>query len=251
MFKNIMNNTQSGVGKSIYNIESNGPATSATNSDLADFINSLAPVTINQTTTTNQSGSFGNLTADTITTNILTVLENFYVGSDQLFQISLSDVSFTNGASRQDTIITTNNYQSSNLTYTSIILNVPYLYPTPDYVPNSTLHEAPDNYLEVYDSKFRVSGPFTEIKSMKTAMISPIFTVGYLDRVEFSTLGSSTSLPTAYDKGIAFEYVNSGNISFGFYGYSTNLQLTMVPRHIKFIKMVLILGKLAYILIIM
>lgn len=220
MFKNIMNNTPQGVGKSIYNIELNGSNLNNTNSNLEDFINSLAPVTIVQTTTSSESEKFSNVSADTITTNILTVLENFYVGADQLFHIALSDITTTNGTNRQNTIITTNNYQSSTLIYTSINLNVPYFYPDPDYVPNSSLHEAPDNYLEVYDSKFRITGPFTEIQSRKTVMTAPIFTVGYLDRVEFDTSGSTTTA-TPYDRGISFEYVNLGSISVGFYGYST------------------------------
>lgn len=223
MFKNISNNTQFGAGKSIYNIESFGSTVSNSSTDLATYINSLAPSTVQQPVLSTPSGQFSNITADTITTNMLSVLKEFYVGPDRLLQIMPSDVTYENGEARTDIIVTTKNFQSSVMEYTSILLNVPYLYSTPDYVPNASASEAPDNYLEVYDSKFRISGPFTEIQSQKVVSISPIFTLAYLDRVEFNTTGSITKNTTPYDRGIAFEYVESGNISLGFYGYSTQI----------------------------
>lgn len=223
MFKNLMNNTQFGVGKSIYNVESNSSSSTSSDMSLTDFINSLASVATTTTTSTisNESGVFSNVTADTITTNVLTVLQNFYLGEEKLLQIALSDNTSLSGSTRQDIIITTINHQSSNLIYTSIILNTPYIFSEPDYVPNGLINESPDNFLEIYDSKFKVTGPFTEIKSQKAVITSPIFTVAYLDRVDFNTDGSTTINPTPYDRGIAFEYVNNGNINFGFYGYST------------------------------
>lgn len=224
MSKNIYNNNQNGVGKSIYNIEQTKSSQSTTGiaTNIQDLISTLQPD--QSSSTANVSSDASNISSDIITTNVLTVIDDFYMGSSKILNITLGSIDVINQQPLQKAIITTNNFNASTLTYTSILLNVPYIYTIPDYAPNAEADEAPDNYLELYDSKIKVTGPFAEIESQKVAITSPILALSYIDRVKYNTTGSGvTDNINSFDKGISFEYTESSNISIGFMGYSSQV----------------------------
>lgn len=227
MSKDIYNNSAF-LGKSLYNLQ---PAGRVSESALSGFLNSF----INDATTNGSSGAgdnvFGIVTADIINTNIMTSLEEISVGTGGLLRIIPLDQQKINDAFTYGVMVTTNLYsKQSDLAsgYTSIKLDVPYVYNVPDHVLVVENKEAPDNFLEVSNSKFRVTGPFTFIKSTKTSIKSPIITLGYYDREESGFEGATTLVYKTYDKGIVMERVDDDNrnvdeIKFSYMGYSQNL----------------------------
>ncbi len=225
MSKDIYNNSTF-LGKSLYNIQPSGQVNkSALNSYLNSFIGS------GDTSGDSANQIFGIVTADIVNTNIISSLQEISVGSGGLLRIVPIDQQIINDAFTYGVMVTTNLYSQQAdkaLGYTSIKLDVPYVYNTPDHVLISQNKEAPDNFLEISNSKFRVTGPFTNIKSTKTAFKSPTITLGYYDREESSFAGATTLDFKTYDKGIVMERVESDaktvdGIKFSYIGYSQNL----------------------------
>ena len=229
MNKNIHNNNiLSGPDKSLYNLEGVSIKTSNSGSNsqsLNDLINSLQPPTSVSASSVDGDKIFNNIATDTIVSNVLSILNEFYIGDNNLLQILPGQPIIINEAFTQHILLTTKEYGINDPEYTSVHFNVPYLFTTPDYIPNADNKEAPDNYLEIYDSKFRVTGPFTIIKSLKAVFTDPIITVSYIDRVDASTSGTTVLEATTYERGMAFEYttINEGDIMTGFMGYSPSL----------------------------
>lgn len=229
MSKDLANRNSSSQGKSLYNLADTGSLDSASLSTVLGFLNSGSSVTTDQFGAVAQDGDkvFGVLSADTMTGNITTVIQKLTIGNGGLLQIIPSDQKKVNDVLTYGVLITTDQLVSTNtnIGYTSITLNVPYKFSIPDYVPNADNREAPDNALMITNTKFRVSGPFTFIKSVKTAFTNPILTLGYYDRVDAATIGSTELTYKQYDKGIVMERIeeDQGDIKFSYMGYSQKL----------------------------
>lgn len=216
------------LGKSLYNIQ---PSGKIPDSALSGFLNNFIGTVENTSSGTAGDEIFGIITADIVNTNIINSAEEISIGTGGLLRIIPLDQQRINDAFVYGTMITTNLYstQGENATgYTSIKLGVPYVYNKPDMVLNPINKEAPDNFLEVANSKFRVTGPFTNIKSTKVSFKTPNITLGYYDREESGLEGSTTLDLKTYDKGIVMERVETNErdvdkIKKSFMGYSQDL----------------------------
>lgn len=229
MSKNLYNNGSSG-SKSLYGIDNSGTIS-------ASMVASILAASANSSVTTDQFGAvasdgnkvFGVLSADTMTGNVTAVIQKLTVGTGGLLQIIPTDQVKINDALTYGVLITTNNHNTGADTgYTGVKINVPYIFNEPDHAPVAALSEAPDNFLDISNTKFRVSGPFTFVKSVKTSFKGPLLTLGYYDREEASFVGSTTLELKKYDKGIIMERIenNSGllsDVKFSYMGYSQNL----------------------------
>jgi hypothetical protein len=114
----------------------------------------------------------------------------------------------------------------------NLILHVPYKYSfgylntsrniIPDYYyVNYSQNIYDDNWLFIYNSKFKVGGPFSYFKSDKTAIRDKILTVGYIDKID--DIDDNNDSLNAY-RGIDFEYIENGttNHKLGFMGFRMN-----------------------------
>ena len=219
-----LNNKLSG-GKPLSNTEFTFTAQQNTSSNLSDLLGSLQPSSSNVTSSgADGDKAFGALTADSIVAGEITVQNDFYFKDedDNLLRITETEPFTVNGTLVRGVAITNSNIEEQNNDYRSIKLIVPYMHNTPDFVPDPEKSEAPDNYFEIANTKFKVSGPLTIMKSIRTVFTSPILTVSYLDKVEASIVDSEALNSTEYDRGISFEYTtgDSTPIKLGFYGYS-------------------------------
>lgn len=224
------------LGKSLYNLRTTGYVEGpALNNFLDNFINGITP----------EGGSSGSgdqifsvLSSDISNTNIINVIDELAIGSGNLLRIIPLNQQIINDAFTYGVMITTNLYSpqtGSALGYTSIKLDVPYVYNEPDHILVAINKEAPDNFLEVSNSKFRVTGPFTFIKSIKTSVKTPTVTLGYYDREESTFESSSTLEFKEYDKGIVMERVENDDrtldgIKFSYMGYSQVLDRFVMYR---------------------
>lgn len=241
MSKDMYNNSAF-LGKSLYNLQPAGRINeSALNGFLNDFIKNGV---ITDTSAGTGAGDqiFGVITADILNTNIVNSAQEFSLGDNGLLRIIPTDQQRINDAFTYGTMLTTNLYsRQAGLAsgYTSIKLSVPYVYNEPDRILVASNKEAPDNFLEVSNSKFRVTGPFTFIKSTKTSFKGPIITLGYYDREESTFEGATTLNLKTYDKGIVMERVESNtmsldNIKFSYMGYSQNLDRFVMYKDGKY-----------------
>lgn len=216
-----LNNKLSG-GKPLSNSEFTFTSQQNTSSDLSGLLALVQPSSSDVTTGgADGDKSFGTLTADTIKAGNVYVSNDFYLGDNELLRITQAADTTINSAVVRGVVVTTKNIEDTT-DYTSIKLIVPYLNDTPDFVPDPVKSEAPDNYFEIANTKFKVSGPMTIIKSIRTVFTEPIITVSYIDKVEASIVDSEALASTDYDRGISFEYTN-GNIEpvkLGFFGFS-------------------------------
>jgi hypothetical protein len=237
MSKNISNYGDF-LGKSLYNLQ---PTIQTNNSDINDFLNNF----INNSGLSGSGGSgssgnqiFGLITSDITNTNLLNITQGVSVGTNELLRIIPIDQQIINDAFVYGVMITTNQYTAGgglSTGYTSIKLDVPYVFNQPDHVPDIFNKEAPDNFLEISNSKFRVTGPFSFTKSIKTSFKSPNISLGYYDREESSVFGAKTLDYKTYDKGIVMERVENNNknisdIMFSYIGYSQNLDRFVMYR---------------------
>ena len=222
--KDLYNNGTS-FGKSLYNLQPKGEVTG---SALGGFLNKF--ISSGEASTDSGSQDFGTVTADILNASYISSLNSISVGAGGLLKIVPLDQQRINDAFTFGVMVTTNMYnQQADLAtgYTSIKLDVPYVYNIPDHVLIATNKEAPDNFLEVANSKFKVTGPFTMIKSTKVSFKSPNITLGYYDREESSFENASTLDFKTYDKGIVMERVEDNSkvesaIKKSFMGYSQN-----------------------------
>lgn len=224
MSKDLYNNSAF-LGKSLYNLQ---PAGRVTESALSNFMNNFIGNNDIQNDGSAGNNVFGVVAADIVNSNVIYALQDFSVGTGNLLRIIPLDLQRINDAFTYGVMITTNLYSSqSNLAngYTSIKLDVPYVYNIADHVLDVMNKEAPDNFLEVSNSKFRVTGPFTNIKSTKTSFKAPNITLGYYDREESGFEAATTLNLKTYDKGIVMERVEVNNatvddIKMSYMGYS-------------------------------
>ena len=218
------------LGKSLYNIQLNNnnniQFSEANTNSLSNFLNNfISSASDNSDSTGNKI--FNKVTSDVVNMNFASVLGELTIGTEGALRIVPTDLQRINDTFINGIMLTTNFYNTQTglaTGFTSIKLDVPYVYNEPDRILNATNKEAPDNFLEITNSKFRVTGPFTFIKSTKTSFKSPIITLGYYDREE-STLENSTTLNfKSYDKGLVMERVENNNkilsgIKFSFVGF--------------------------------
>ena len=210
-------------GKSIY--YSDVSSTIDVSQTISDFLKDVQNISVQTTTTASE------LTFDIITCGIMNVLEKFTIDNNFIIVQNDDFIEESTIPSTPDFILlsTTNNY--------GMYLRVPYIYIRGedigevldhDYVPIGG--EAAETWLTIIDSKFKVTGPFTQIKSDKTAFRDKIITVGYIDRVELvnglyvlsgnddNDINSNTS------RGVDFEYTDFDTdptiVKLGFMGYS-------------------------------
>ena len=224
MAKNI--NGGDFLSKSLYNMQ---PVKFTTDS-LSSFLNNF---TLSSVDTSNAAGDqiFGMITSDIANINITNIYGELNIGTGNILRIIPTDQQIINDAFTYGVMITTNLYskQSGLATgYTSLKLDVPYVYNEPDKVLVVANKEAPDNFLEIANSKFRVTGPFTFIKSTKTSFKAPVITLGYYDREESTFEGSNTLAFKSYDKGLIMERVETNDkvlsgIKFSFFGYKQDV----------------------------
>lgn len=226
-------------GKSLYN-SSIGQLPSGALDTVNAFLES-----IKGNPTTDQFGAaasdgnkvFGVLSADTMTGNITTILQELLIGNGNLLQFIPSDQTKINDTLTYSVLVTTNNYQLSGSTgYTSVNINIPYVFNDADHVPDAQNKEAPDNFLNIQNTKFRVSGPFSYLQSVKTAAKSPSLTLNYFDRVNASKLGSTELDLYKWETGIIAERVeqSGGPIKFSYMGYSQQLDRFVMYRTGKY-----------------
>ena len=229
MSKDLANRNTGSQGKSLYNIGDAGSIDGSQLSTLlSQFLSGGGSVTTDQFGAVAPDGDkvFGVLSADMMTGNITAVLQKLTIGQDNLLQMIPSDLKIINDNRVYGVLITTNNMTTTGSTgYTGIDLAVPYIYDDADHVPVTDNKEAPDNFFNIKNTKVKITGPFTYIKSIKTAFTDPIITLGYYDRVDASTIGSTELTLKKYEKGIAMERVEAdgGTVKFSFMGYSQNL----------------------------
>jgi len=212
-----LNNKLSG-GKPLSNSEFTHTSQQATTTDLTGLLSLVQPSADNTISTVDGDKSFGVITTDDIIIN-----NNLSIGSDELLQIIPAQELTINGVATNSTIVTTKEMMTTgDIGYTSIKFIVPYVFDEPDHVPDASKNEAPDNYLEIENSKFRVTGPFTIIKSVRAVFTEPIITISYIDKVDANTSDSTVLALNTYDRGISYEYTteNNGAIKLGFFGYS-------------------------------
>lgn len=222
MAKNIYNDN-SLLGKSLYNLQ---PGVKLDQSSLGSYLTNYIS-TVDLVVTDGNSPDFSSVSSNSLKSNVVEST-NVTVGGLSIIQANQQIV---NNSIIQNTMITTSLYSSTGelaTGYSVITLDVPYIYNEPDHILDSSKNEGPENFLEVKNSKFKVTGPFTFIKSIKTSIKTPTITLGYYDREE-STYSKSTTLDlTTYDKGIVMERVENNNktldgIKFSYIGYSQNL----------------------------
>jgi hypothetical protein len=210
---------------------------------ISDFLKGVQNVSTQQTTTFT---STGDIVGENITAGILNVIQKFTFNGNF---IMLENEDFASDTTIPETpnfilLATDNNH--------GMYLRVPYIYTRGDntsvgevseydYVPVG--QEPAETWLTVTDSKFKVTGPFTQIKSDKVAFRDKILTVGYIDRVEFSgssfTLGleDGNNIDSATCRGIDFEYIDDAHgavIKKGFYGYSFELDRWLFYKDIDY-----------------
>lgn len=169
---------------------------------------------------------FGVIAADSATLNSTTILQKLLLGDGGLFQIIPQDRVKVNESFVNSVLLTTNQYvDRASVGYTSVVFRVPYVFNIPDYVPNPDNKEAPDNYLNIANTKFKVSGPITSIESIKTTFTAPVITLNYFDRPNAFLDPMNVLKIKQWDKGIVMERVeeNGGPIKFSFMGYSQPL----------------------------
>lgn len=218
-----LNNKLSG-GKPLSNSEFTFTSQQNTTSDLSGLLALLQPTSTDVISSgADGDKSFGTVTAVTINTGDIHISNDLYLGDDDLLRITQAADTTINTAIVRGVIITTKNIEDTT-DYTSIKLIVPYLSSIPDFVPDPAKNEAPDNYFEITNTKFKVSGPMTIIKSIRAVFTEPIITVSYIDKVDASISESDVLKYNEYDRGISFEYIENKlgglPIKLGFFGFS-------------------------------
>lgn len=225
MSKSINNNYNNVASKNIYNEAS----LSLDDATILQILNSSGIVpTSDQYGAVATSGNqvFGVIAADNATMNSTTILQKLLLGDGGLFQIIPEDRVKINESLVYNVLLTTNQYaDTGSVGYTAINFNVPYVFNDPDHVPNPANKEAPDNYLNIINSKFKVSGPITSVESIKTTFTAPIITLNYFDRPDASSDPANTLKMKKWEEGIVMERVeqDQGEIKFSFMGYSQPL----------------------------
>lgn len=169
---------------------------------------------------------FGVIAADTATVNATTILQKLLIGDGGLFQVVPQDQRKINEMNTYSVLLTTNQYSDTGTVgYTSINFNIPYVFNDPDHVPVAANKEAPDNYLNFVNTKFKVSGPITSIQSIKTTFTAPVLTLNYFDRPGASLNPVDVLKMKQWEEGLVMERLEEdrGAIKFSFMGYSQPL----------------------------
>ena len=230
MDKDLQLTNSLSYGKPLFFSETSQTSTNQSLLDYLQNLQSLQNTNVITTTSNNINTETSDINTNTITTSIINILNNINFSNNFLIMNNTDFEASSTIPSSPDYILcsTNNNY--------ALYLRVPYTYVRGtdfgnvseyDYVPSGA--EIDEQWLTITDSKFKVTGPFTQIKSDKTAFRDKVVTVGYIDRVELSNtssfLGTVDDNPsnTSTCRGIDFEYTNIGSpsiVRLGFIGYS-------------------------------
>jgi uncharacterized protein Veg len=211
---------------------------------ISDFLKGVQNVSIQQTTST--FTNTGDIVGENVTVGILNVIQKFsFNGNFIMLENEDFAADTTISESPNFVLLATDNNHG-------MYLRVPYIYARGadafagevleyDYVPFG--QEPAETWLTITDSKFKVTGPFTQIKSDKVAIRDKILTVGYIDRVELSdsnftlNLEDGNNIESATCRGIDFEYIDDDNpetIKMGFFGYSFELDRWVLYKDVDY-----------------